>query len=201
MTAVWESSSHKGNALLLMLTIADHASDDGTHAYPSVRRLAKRTRMSERSVQRMIQECEASGELLVNRPDVREHRPNYYTIRLDRLPMGDTTVTHAKLAPMSKRPAMSDSVVTRTVPLEPSEDRGTKEEADTLWQETLAWLRPTMNARNWRLTFEHSAALGFDGNVLVVQVRDQHALKEIQARYGPLVGQVLGEQKVRFESG
>lgn len=192
MTAVWEYSSHKGNALLLMLTIADHASDDGTNAYPSVRRLAKRTRMSERSVQRMIQECEASGELLVNRPDVREHRPNYYTVRLDRLSMGDMGVTHVSVTPMPKRPAMGDSAVTRTVPLEPSEVGSTGESADDLWTAALAALRGKL-ARGQLDDFEGTRGLRLDGETLVVA-----GPAELNRKWAGYLRGVLG-RTVRFE--
>jgi hypothetical protein len=54
MTRVWEHSRHKGSALLLLLAIADHAHDDGSGAWPSVAHLARKVRMSERQVQRLI---------------------------------------------------------------------------------------------------------------------------------------------------
>jgi hypothetical protein len=191
MTAVWEYSSHKGAALLLMLAIADHAGDDGTNAYPSVRRLAQRTRLSERTVQRTIQECEASGELVVNRPDVREHRPNYYTIRLDRLSMGDTTDTHVRLAPMPKRPAMGGPITTRTVHIEPSEDSGTEEEAERLWLATLDKLRGRF-PRSRMADLEDTRGLRMDGGTLIVA--GPARLNELAAYIRYDVGQA-----VRFE--
>lgn len=103
-------------------------------------------------------------------------------------PGGSVTTPHL---PIEKRNPVKENVRTGSEQQDPA----------ALWQETLTWLQNAMNARNYRLTFEHSEAVGFDGDVLRVQVKDQHALKEIQTRYGPLVGQVLGEQKVRFEVG
>lgn len=53
MTAVWEQSQTKGSNLLLLLAIADHADDDG-FAWPGIKRLAHKTRMTPRHVKRMI---------------------------------------------------------------------------------------------------------------------------------------------------
>ena len=50
----WEQSRARGTALLVLLAIADWAEDDGSNAWPSVRTLARRTRMSERSIQDAI---------------------------------------------------------------------------------------------------------------------------------------------------
>jgi hypothetical protein len=65
MTQVWDQSQHKGSELLLLLAIADNANDQGV-AYPSVRTLAKKTRLSRRSVQYLINKVEQSGELRVS---------------------------------------------------------------------------------------------------------------------------------------
>ncbi|MBZ5554576.1 MAG: helix-turn-helix domain-containing protein [Acidobacteriia bacterium] len=60
---VWEFSQHRGNALVLLLAIADHAHDDGTGAWPSESRLAKMTRLSKRTVRRLLRVLERSGEI------------------------------------------------------------------------------------------------------------------------------------------
>jgi len=65
MSSVWEESVHKGSALLLLLAIADHAHDDGTGSYPSIATLARKIRMSERQVYRLIDFLQDSGELIV----------------------------------------------------------------------------------------------------------------------------------------
>jgi hypothetical protein len=65
MTRVWSESQHKGSELLLLLAIADNANDQGV-AYPSRRTLAKKTRMSDRHVKRLVQVLIRSGELLVH---------------------------------------------------------------------------------------------------------------------------------------
>jgi hypothetical protein len=65
MTHVWENSKHKGSALLLLLAIADMASDDGT-CYPGIQRLSKKTRMSERNVQINLKVLTKGGELEID---------------------------------------------------------------------------------------------------------------------------------------
>lgn len=65
-SAVWESSRHKGSALLVLLAIADYAHPDGSNAFPSLVTLARKTRLSPRQVRRIIHEkLVPSGELSV----------------------------------------------------------------------------------------------------------------------------------------
>jgi len=54
-----------GGEMLLALALADHAHDDGTHIFPSIARLAEKTRQSERSVQYQLRRMEQSGWLLL----------------------------------------------------------------------------------------------------------------------------------------
>ena len=54
MTWVWDNSPTAGTELLLLLAIADQADDRGTNAWPSLRSLARRTRLDPRTVQRVI---------------------------------------------------------------------------------------------------------------------------------------------------
>ena len=69
MSKVWELSEQKGSKLLLLLAIADHAADDG-YCWPGTKLLAKKIRMSVRSVLRAIKVLEADGELHVIRGNV-----------------------------------------------------------------------------------------------------------------------------------
>lgn len=63
---VWEHSVHSGSELLAMLAIADIANREGL-AHPSVATLARYTRMSERTMQRLLPKLVKSGELQVRR--------------------------------------------------------------------------------------------------------------------------------------
>jgi hypothetical protein len=51
---VIEHSKHKGNSFVVLLMIANHARSDGTGAWPSVKTLAKESRVAERTIQRTI---------------------------------------------------------------------------------------------------------------------------------------------------
>jgi hypothetical protein len=81
MTLVWDQSQHKGSELLLLLAIADNANDQGV-AYPSVRTLAKKTRLSRRNVQYLINKVEQSGELRVS-VGTGPHGCNEYYVLLE----------------------------------------------------------------------------------------------------------------------
>jgi DNA-binding MarR family transcriptional regulator len=91
-TWAWNQSTTTTEKLVL-LALADHAWPDGTHAYPSVGRLARMTGLTERSVRRaiagliekdlIVREFNAGGT-----PDYRiDRRPNLYTLPIER---GDT---------------------------------------------------------------------------------------------------------------
>lgn len=84
MSLIWDRSRHQGSGLLIMLAIADNASDDGANAWPSVTTLAKKTRLNIRSVPRLLKELEASGELTINR-NAGPNRANSYIINIDTL--------------------------------------------------------------------------------------------------------------------
>ncbi len=62
MSAVWDQSTQSGNSLLLLLALADYANDSGV-CWPSVETLANKARVSDRTVQRMIQKLIADNEL------------------------------------------------------------------------------------------------------------------------------------------
>jgi Helix-turn-helix domain len=63
MGEVWESSSAKGGARLVLLALADHANDEG-YCHPSVARLALKSALTERNVQLILRNLEARGELV-----------------------------------------------------------------------------------------------------------------------------------------
>ncbi len=65
MTTVWEHSRAEGVVLLVLLSLADHADDDG-YCYPGIARLAKKCRISDRSVQRHIRTLQEMNELSIS---------------------------------------------------------------------------------------------------------------------------------------
>ena len=79
-STVWERSGHGGAELLVLLAIADHADEHGI-AYPSVLRLSRRCRMSERYVYDILKRLFTSGELQ-KLPRRRSSGSNVYRITL-----------------------------------------------------------------------------------------------------------------------
>lgn len=80
MTKVWASSKAKGSQLLLLLAIADFADDEGK-AFPSIKTLAEKTRLSTRQTTSNVQALEKLGELRVT----RSNKVNQYKIVVKRL--------------------------------------------------------------------------------------------------------------------
>lgn len=78
MTAVWDDESLPRGDVLLMLALADHANDDGA-CFPSIGRLARRTRSSPSTVRRHLRSLQAAGRLQV---DAREGTSNIYRIAM-----------------------------------------------------------------------------------------------------------------------
>lgn len=62
-TAVTAGSRHKGSNLLTLLMLANYSDPAGGNIFPSIARLAKDCRMSERGVQYCIKKLKDSGEL------------------------------------------------------------------------------------------------------------------------------------------
>lgn len=65
MTAVFDRYPNGGGEMLLALALADHASDDGSRVFPSVKALSDKTRQSERTVQYQLRRMEESGWLIL----------------------------------------------------------------------------------------------------------------------------------------
>jgi hypothetical protein len=89
-TKVWQCSRHKSGNLLVLLALADHADDEGK-AWPGVRSLARKARLSQRHARRCLRELLVSGELEI----LAEPAPSggkWYQIRLD-LPRPDNLST------------------------------------------------------------------------------------------------------------
>jgi hypothetical protein len=65
MAAVFERYPNGGGEMLLALALADHASDDGTRVFPSIKALAEKTRQSERTVQYQLRRMEEMKWLIL----------------------------------------------------------------------------------------------------------------------------------------
>jgi hypothetical protein len=117
-TAVWQhSKQQKAGALLILLAIADYANDHGV-AWPSVRTLAKKTRMSKRNVQRWFIILQCSGELQISR-NKGPHGSNLYKICVP-IAQENVGVTHdtddtSAAGTVTSASSTDDAGVTQTV--------------------------------------------------------------------------------------
>ena len=84
MTQVWGSGRFDGNQLLLLLALADFADDGGGNVFPSVQKMAEKTRAARRTVQRNLRELVKDGVLVKVRQATRNF-PAEYRINLARL--------------------------------------------------------------------------------------------------------------------
>lgn len=80
MTEVWQESKTKGSQLLLLLAIADFANDKG-EAFPSIKTLAEKTRLSKRQTINNVKALEDAEELEVK----RSNKVNRYKVVVKRL--------------------------------------------------------------------------------------------------------------------
>jgi len=64
MTRVWEHAEYKESTLLVLLALADYASDSGI-CWPSQPEIAKKARLSDRQVRNVINQLVANGEILM----------------------------------------------------------------------------------------------------------------------------------------
>jgi hypothetical protein len=84
-----EAPTSKHSELLVLLCLADHANDDGTGCWPSVRTLARRSRSSERTVQYTLRSLEEKGLIRKGKQSLTaghraDRRPTVYDIILPR---------------------------------------------------------------------------------------------------------------------
>ena len=82
MSMIFDRYHGGGGEMLLALALADHAHDDGTNIFPSVKHLSEKTRQSERTIQYQLRKMEQSGWLILvadekgGRNKTREYRIN-----------------------------------------------------------------------------------------------------------------------------
>ena len=99
MAWVIENSQTRGNQYIVLLMIANRADEDGASAWPSIRWLARRSRLSERTVQRAIRKLEKGVDLGIEKAAGPRGTNRYQVIMQPGLYRGDTPVRGDKLTP------------------------------------------------------------------------------------------------------
>lgn len=130
MSAVWEIEGIDSSECLVMMALADHADDSG-RCYPSIARLAKRTKLSDRGVQKVITRLIEKGYVTVS-PSAGQGGANLYTVTATpepRSPLNDvhprttgtTPPNHVRKTPEPRSPKPSRTII------EPSESNGARD--------------------------------------------------------------------------
>lgn len=84
MSQVWKSDAYSGGKLLVLLALADWASDDGTHIFPKMATLAHKARLSHRQAQNCIKQLRDDG-VLAEVAVARRGRGTEYRLVIDRV--------------------------------------------------------------------------------------------------------------------
>ena len=118
---VLEQSPARGTDRLVLLSLANHAHPDGSHAWPAVATIAREAGVSERSAQRALRSLEELGAIEPDgrAPDERlrpDRRPVMYRVLM---PRGDTADTPLVSDGVTTTAPRGDTGVTQTV-IEPS---------------------------------------------------------------------------------
>jgi hypothetical protein len=112
MTQVWEHAPVSEGTLLVLLALADYAGDDGT-AYPSNATLARKARLDERHVRRVIQRLIAL-ELIEVDWNAGPRGVNVYRIKLEggHIVRGDIEVFQMSPEPLGTVSTSLDNIST-----------------------------------------------------------------------------------------
>ncbi len=107
MTAVWDREDLSSTQKLVLLSLADWANDEGL-CWPSIERLAIKTSMAGRSVQRIIRDLESMG--FVKRDEVLG-KGNRYWISI---PLTECHPCHSVTPPLTESHPTPDTVSPNT---------------------------------------------------------------------------------------
>src|SRR5688572_15640247 len=105
----WGSPSRK----IVAIKLADVANEDGSSIYPSIFTVASEAELSERQVQRVMEEFRKAGLLIVVKPGGGRNRPTEYRFDLasiDRLPDAKPAVEFEEPQTEKPSPANGDMV-------------------------------------------------------------------------------------------
>jgi hypothetical protein len=149
-TEVWEHSSAKDSALLLLLALADHADSVHAQCWPSVARLARMIRKSERNTRYLLRKLEEGSHIAVKFKG-SAHQTNVYQI-LRPWAMGQELLQEHKCAGATHCPTNGARAVAPDPKAEPKpeerektrarEEGGKPQVTKVTEEEVASWLTP-----------------------------------------------------------
>ena len=107
MKAVWDRQDLSSTQKLVLLSLADWANDEGL-CWPSIDRLAIKTSMAGRSVQRIIRDLESMG--FVRRDEVLGKGNRYWVL----IPLTECHPCHSVIPPLTESHPTPDTVSPNT---------------------------------------------------------------------------------------
>jgi len=119
LTHVFKHSRASGNDRLVLLVLADHASDDGSGSYPSQTKIAEKANVTDRTVRACLRRLEGMGE--ITRHGVH---PSHKTVIYD-LNLSLTLETSSARKNLPARKPVSDKPSSVSVPSSASSSRST----------------------------------------------------------------------------
>lgn len=141
--ALYDAPTDEAQSTLILVALAENASDNGTAAWPSISTIARKARCSERTVHRKLRELEELR--LIRRGDQRHvahldgrYRPVVYDLALhrsrgDRLsPLGGfrgDTAGHPGVTPLADEPSLEPKP-----PIRSPQPAAAVDDADPHWQ-------------------------------------------------------------------
>lgn len=143
-------------AKLVLLSLSDHYSDLEGCAWPSMKRLARRTGADERTIQRAINRLIEMGHVL---RETRDGRSSFFHLNLpiedrDQNPRQSDAPGNTPSAKVTGRggrksanPRQSDGHNSYRTPIEPSDIKLASRKE---WEVRLAGYRPMLGKRNWK---------------------------------------------------
>lgn len=210
---VWERSRAKGGNLLMLLSIADYAKDDGRWAWPSARTLTWKTRLSGRAGELILMKLVRDGEIWpewnaaeerlylhvrcvfdweayetegINREreKISRNQSESFSRKLMTI-AADRLATAKSTTPKAKKPTVPSS---SSDPLDPSIDPSVRESFARVWAAypRQEGERPAFAV--W-LLLQPSAAL--EDEILAAIARQRHLPQWQDPRYVPLLRRYL----------
>lgn len=163
---VFDYSQASGNDRLVLLAIAENANDDAREAWPSIREIARKANIDQRTVQRSIRRLQELGELAVVgvvpgelSPSVPvRYRPNLYRLTLtagvaDCHPSDGSGVADSPLG-VTETTVRGDRAVSPE-PSRTSEPRARRRapipDEFTVTGDMVAWARENTPSVDWRM--------------------------------------------------